>query len=280
MRYPEMPALARELNLEDLFFRYGVRMNSDLLQDVNALPIPVRSGEMAGQAQYKMIPWYYFPLITPKSSHPVVRNLNVVKTEFVSSIDTVGTRSGLRKTVLLSTSPTTKTVNTPAIISLETLRKRANMMEFNRSNLPVAVLVEGVFPSLFTGYDNRNAAQVGFLEKSRPTKMIFVSDGDLIKNQINEKHYPLPLGYDRYTDKAYGNLNFLLNAVNYLCDDEDILQVRSKDFKMRLLDGNRVLREKTFWQVLNVAVPLAMVLLLGLVLLLVRRFRYHRKKQG
>ena len=280
MRYPEMPALARELNLEDLFFRYGVRMNSDLLQDVNALPIPVRSGEMAGQAQYKMIPWYYFPLITPKSSHPVVRNLNVVKTEFVSSIDTVGTRSGLRKTVLLSTSPTTKTVNTPAIISLETLRKRANMMEFNRSNLPVAVLVEGVFPSLFTGYDNLNAAQVGFLEKSRPTKMIFVSDGDLIKNQINEKHYPLPLGYDRYTDKAYGNLNFLLNAVNYLCDDEDILQVRSKDFKMRLLDGNRVLREKTFWQVLNVAVPLAMVLLLGLVLLLVRRFRYHRKKQG
>ncbi len=279
MRYPEMPVLARELNLEDLFFRYGVRMNTDLLQDVNALPIPVRSGELAGQAQYKMIPWYYFPLITPKSSHPVVKNLNIVKTEFVSSIDTVGSRSGLRKTVLLATSSTTKTVNTPAIISLETLRRRANMMEFNRSNLPVAVLVEGVFQSLFTGYEHLNAEQIGFYEKSQPTKMIFVSDGDLIKNQINEKNYPLPLGYDRYTDKAYGNLNFLLNAVNYLCDDEDILHVRSKDFKMRLLDGNRVLKEKTFWQVLNVALPLAMVLLLGLVLLLVRRFRYHRINQ-
>ena len=276
MRYPEMPALARELNLEDLFFRYGVRMNTDLLQDLNALPIPVRSGELAGQAQYKMIPWYYFPLITPKSSHPVVRNLNVVRTEFVSSIDTVGTRSGLRKTVLLSTSSTTKTVNTPSIISLETLRKRANMMEFSRSNLPVAVLVEGVFPSLFTGYDNLNAEKIGFLEKSRPTKMIFVSDGDMVKNQINEKNYPLPLGYDRFTDKAYGNLNFLLNAVNYLCDDEDILQVRSKDFKMRLLDANRLVREKKFWQVLNVALPLLMVLLLGTVLTLVRRWRYHR----
>ena len=280
MRYPEMPALARELNLEDMFFRYGVRLNADLLQDVNALPIPVRSGELAGQAQYKMIPWYYFPLITPKSSHPVVKNLNVVKTEFVSSIDTVGSRSGLRKTVLLSTSPTTKTVSTPAIISLETLRKRANMMEFDRSNLPVAVLVEGVFSSLFSGYENLNAEKLGFYDKSKPTKMIFVSDGDMIKNQISEKHYPLPLGYDRFTDKAYGNLNFLLNAVNYLCDDEEILQVRSKDFKMRLLDGNRVLKEKTFWQVLNVALPLALVLLLGIVMFLVRRFRYHTKKQS
>jgi len=277
MRYPEMPALARDLNLEDLFFRYGVRINTDLLQDMQALPIPVRSGEIAGQPQYKLIPWYYFPLITPKSKHPVVRNLNVIKSEFVSSIDTVGSRSGLHKTVLLATSSATKVVNTPAIISLETLRKRANMMEFNRSNLPVAVLVEGQFSSLFTGYEKIDAEKFGFVEKSKPTKMIFVSDGDMIKNQLNDKRYPLPLGYDRFTDKSYGNLNFLLNAVNYLCDDEDILQVRSKDFKMRLLDSNRILKEKTFWQVLNVAVPLFAVIMLGLVMFVVRRIRYNRK---
>jgi ABC-2 type transport system permease protein len=277
MQYPEMPVLARELNLEDMFFRYGVRLNTDLLQDINALPIPVRSGELAGQTQYKLIPWYYFPLITPKSIHPIVRNLNVIKSEFVSSIDTVGTRSGLHKTVLLSTSTTTKVVNTPAIISLETLRKRANMREFNDNNIPVAVLVEGIFPSLFSGYGEMDTEKMGFLSKSKPTKMIFVSDGDMVKNQINEKNYPLPLGYDRFTDRAFGNLNFLLNAVNYLCDDEDVLQVRSKDFKMRLLDANRLIREKTFWQVLNVALPLAMVLLLGLVLLLIRRMRYHKR---
>lgn len=274
MRYPEVPCMARELNLEDMFFRYGVRLNTNLLQDLNALPIPVRSGEMAGQAQYKMIPWYYFPIITPNSTHPIVHNLNVLKTEFISSIDTVGTRAGLKKTVLLSTSSTTKVVNTPAIISLETLRKRANVMEYSQQHLPVSVLVEGEFSSLFTGYENVDQQKLGFFEKSKPTKMIFVADGDMIKNQINEKHYPLPLGYDRYTDKAYGNQNFLLNAVNYLCDDPDIVQVRSKDFKMRLLDSNRVLKEKTFWQALNVTVPLLFILVLGLVFYFVRRAKY------
>ena len=108
--------------------------------------------------------------------------------------------------------------------------------------------------------------------------MIFVSDGDMVRNQVNEKRYPLPLGYDRFTDKAFGNLNFLLNAVNYLCEDEDILQVRSKDFKMRLLDNNRILKEKTFWQLVNVIVPLVLVIALGIVLLLIRRIRYAKQK--
>ena len=213
-------------------------------------------------------------IITPNSTHSIVRNLNVLKTEYISSIDTVGTRSGLKKTVLLSTSSTTKVVKTPAIISLETLRKRANVMEYNQRHLPVSVLVEGEFSSLFTGYENVDQQKLGFFDRSKPTKMIFVADGDMIKNQVNEKHYPLPLGYDRYTDKAYGNQNFLLNAVNYLCDDQDIVQVRSKDFKMRLLDSNKVLKEKTFWQMLNVTVPLLFVLVLGLTLYFMRRMKY------
>lgn len=279
MRYPEVPVLALDLNLDDLFFRYGVRMNTNLLQDFNALPIPVRSGEMAGQPQYKMIPWYYFPVITPNGEHPIIRSLNVLKTEFVSSMDTVGTRQGLKKTVLLTTSATTKEVRTPAIISLEVLKKRANILEFNQQYLPVAVLVEGVFPSLFSGYENMNRQGAGFRDHSKPTKMIFVADGDMIKNQVNEKNYPLPLGYDRYTDKAYGNRNFLLNAVNYLCDDEEIVQVRSKDFKMRLLDNNRILKEKTFWQVLNVGLPLLLIVLLGLTLFFFRKAKYARVKK-
>ncbi len=273
MRYPEIPSLSLDLNLEDLFFRYGVRLNSDLLMDLNALPIPVHAGELAGQAQYKMIPWYYFPIVTPHSDHPIVKNLNVLKTEFVSSIDTVGTREGLKKTVLLTTSSTTKVVNTPAIITLDALRRKANIAEYNQHYKPVSVLVEGVFPSLFTGYEQVDK-NIGFYEKSKPTKMLFVSDGDMVKNQTSDQKYPLPLGYDRFTDRAFGNQQFLLNAVNYLCDDEEILQVRSKDFKMRLLDNTRVLKEKTFWQVINVTLPLVLILLLGLVMFVCRRWKY------
>ncbi len=275
--YKEVPCLPRDLNLEDLFFRYGVRLNSNLLQDLNALPIPVKSGEIAGQAQYKFIPWYFFPLITPVADHPIVKNLNVLKTEFVSSMDTVGTKSGLTKTVLLTTSASTKILNTPAIISLEALKRRAINREYAHKYIPVSVLVEGVFTSLFSGYDKMvDQEKIGFIEKSKPTKLIFVSDGDMIKNQFSSKGYPLPLGYDQYTDVAYGNKNFLLNAVNYLCDDEDIVQVRSKDFKMRLLDKDKILKEKTFWQVLNMVLPLCFVIIMGIIFVVIRKRKFAR----
>ncbi len=275
--YKEVPCLPRDLNLEDLFFRYGVRLNSNLLQDLNALPVPVKSGEIAGQAQYKFIPWYFFPLITPVADHPIVKNLNVLKTEFVSSMDTVGTKSGLTKTVLLTTSASTKILNTPAIISLEALKRRAINREYTHKYIPVSVLVEGVFTSLFSGYDKMvDQEKIGFIEKSKPTKMIFVSDGDMIKNQFSSKGYPLPLGYDQYTDVAYGNKNFLLNAVNYLCDDEDIVQVRSKDFKMRLLDKDKILKEKTFWQVLNMVLPLCFVIIMGIIFVVIRKRKFAR----
>ena len=275
--YKEVPCLPRDLNLEDLFFRYGVRLNSNLLQDLNALPIPVKSGEIAGQAQYKFIPWYFFPLITPVADHPIVKNLNVLKTEFVSSMDTVGTKSGLTKTVLLTTSASTKILNTPAIISLEALKRRAINREYAHKYIPVSVLVEGVFTSLFSGYDKMvDQEKIGFIEKSKPTKMIFVSDGDMIKNKFSSKGYPLPLGYDQYTDVAYGNKNFLLNAVNYLCDDEDIVQVRSKDFKMRLLDKDKILKEKTFWQVLNMVLPLCFVIIMGIIFVVIRKRKFAR----
>ena len=203
--------------------------------------------------------------------------MNVLKTEFVSSIDTVGSKSGLKKTVLLTTSATTKILNTPAIISLEALKRRAINREYAHRYVPVSVLVEGVFTSLFSGYNNMvDQDKIGFIEKSKPTKIMFVSDGDMIKNQFSSKGYPLPLGYDQYTDVAYGNKNFLLNAVNYLCDDEEIVQVRSKDFKMRLLDKERVLKEKTFWQILNMVLPLILVIIMGIVFEVVRNRKFAR----
>jgi len=275
--YMEVPCLAMDLNLEDLFFRYGVRLNTNLLQDLNALAIPVKTGELAGQAQYTFIPWYFFPLITPYADHPIVKNLTVLKTEFISSIDTVGTKEGLKKTVLLTTSATTKMINTPAIISLENLKRRANYREFSQKYIPVSVLVEGVFPSLYSGFNSmKDQEKIGFKEKSVSTKMIFVSDGDMIKNQFDSRKYPLPLGYDQYTDVAYGNKSFLLNAVNYLCEDEGIAQVRSKDFKMRLLDKDKLLKEKSFWQILNMTLPILCVLIMGIIFAIIRRRKFSR----
>ena len=281
--YSEMPILNRELNLEDLFFRYGVRINTNLLQDLNALQIPVSAGQMGGQTQYKYIPWYYFPIITPYVDHPVVKNLNLLRTEFISSIDTVGSGTNLQKTVLLTTSKNTKVVNAPAIVSLETLRKRANILEYNKQHLPVCILVEGEFKSLFS--DNMAGAQLQELApiaKSKKTKMIFVADGDMIKNQLGMDNmgniFPYPLGADRYSGMAFGNKNFLLNAVNYLCDDEEILQVRSKDFKMRLLDSNRILKKKTYWQTINLLTPLLLIIVLGISLFSVRKIKYAKIK--
>ncbi|MDR0367624.1 MAG: gliding motility-associated ABC transporter substrate-binding protein GldG [Bacteroidales bacterium] len=276
--YAEMPVLPRDLNLDDMFFRYGVRMKTNLLQDLNALPIPVGSGTAAsGQPQYVFIPWYYFPIITPFIDHPIVKNLNVLRTEFISSIDTIGTQSAVKRTVLLTTSATTKVVNTPSIISLESLKRRANMREYNKKYMPVSILAEGEFSSLFADFEgNDEAEELGLIKKSVPTKMIFVSDGDMIKNQLGPNSVPFPLGFDKYTETAYGNKNFLLNAVNYLCDDVDILQVRSKDFKMRLLDKNKILKEKSAWQIFNLILPLVCIGILGVVFAFIRKLKYQK----
>ena len=279
--YAEMPVLSMDLNLEDMFFRYGVRLNTNLLQDLNALPIPIAGSQIGGQTQYKYIPWYYFPIITPYLDHPIVKNLNLLKTEFISSIDTVGSRGNLQKTVLLTTSKNTKVVNAPAIVSLETLKKRANMLEYNKQHLPVSILVEGEFNSLFSdNLEGEKVQELAPIAKSKPTKMIFVADGDMVKNQLGIDNmgntFPYPLGADRHSGMAFGNKNFLLNAVNYLCDDEAILQVRSKDFKMRLLDRNRILKQKTNWQVLNLILPLVLIVILGAALVSVRRIRYAK----
>jgi len=272
----EIACFARDLNLEDMFFQYGIRMNTNLLQDLNALQIPVGADNVGGQMQYKYIPWYYFPIITPFIDHPIVKNLNVLRTEFISSIDTIGVKNNLKKTVLLTTSATTKTVNTPTIVSLQTLKRRASMQEFNKHYLPVAVLVEGEFNSLFSDLAGEEVAKLGVIHKSKPTKMIFVSDGDMIKNQLRQNNFAYPLGFDQYTGMVFGNKNFLLNAVNYLCDDKEILQVRSKDFKMRLLDKNKILKERPFWQTTNLALPILAIIALGGIFVSIRKAKYAK----
>lgn len=269
-------ALANDLNLDDMLFNYGVRLNGNLVVDMNSLPIPVVIDQKGNQ---KLIPWLFFPLLVPTSNHPVVRNLSAIKTEFVSSLDTVET-PGITKTILLSTSRYSRVLNVPVTISLSYLYQEPDAQQFNQPYQPVAVLLEGEFISLFQNRvpaEMANSPEVRFIGKSSKTAMIVVADGDVIKNQLQPgevRPTPLPLGYDRYTGQQFGNKDFILNALNYLCDDSGLLSVRSREVKLRSLDASIVEAERLKWQLVNIIVPVLLVLVFAFVQGYLRRKRY------
>jgi ABC-2 type transport system permease protein len=263
-----------ELNLEDQLFKYGVRINSDLVMDLNALPIPLRTGQIGNQPQIDFFPWYFFPIITPLIKHPIVNNLNAIKTEFVSSIDTIEVL-GIKKTILLKTSPYSRIVYTPALISLNILREEPDEDIYNQ---PVAVLLEGEFESAFKNIISpviANDKEIGFLEKGVPNKMVVISDGDIIRNQLHiPQGYPLPLGYDQFTRQTFGNKELILNVMNYLCDDSGLISIRSRELKLRLLDKTKISNNKLFWQLLNTLLPVLLVIIFGIIWAWVRKRRY------
>ena len=267
-----------DVNLDDMLFNYGVRLNSNLVVDMNSLPIPVVIDKKGNQ---KLIPWIFFPVLVPTSQHPIVRNLNAIKTEFVGNLDTLET-PGIKKTILLSTSRYSRVLNTPVVVSLGYLYQQPDITQFNQPYQPVAALLEGEFVSLFLNRippELAEAPEIGFVGKSPKTEMIVVADGDIIKNQLQtgEKGpIPLPLGFDRYTNQQFGNKDFVLNAMNYLCDDSGLLSVRSRDVKLRTLDTARVDNEKLKWQLVNTIVPILLVLFFAVVQGYLRRRRYTR----
>jgi len=272
-------AVENALDLEDQLFTYGVRMNKNLVMDLNALPIPIRTGQMGNQPQIDFFPWYYFPVVTPLSQHPIVRNLNTIKTQFVSSLDTLRT-PGIRKTILLKTSPYSRKVQVPSVVSLAVTRQQPDERLYSGPPEAIAVLLEGKFTS---NYKNRippslaNAKEIGFRENSEATSMIVISDGDLIRNQFHiPQGYPLPLGYDQYTRETFGNKEFLLNAINYLTDGPGLISIRSRELKLRLLDKTKVNNQRIQWQLINVVVPVLIIVLLGTVLILLRKRKYAR----
>jgi len=188
----------------------------------------------------------------------------------------------VQKQFLLKTSPYTRTVNVPAFINLAQIEQSPLERDFTQSNLPIAVLLEGEFPSVF---NNRPLASLNngnpfrFREKSMPTRMIVVADADIIRNDVSRRGdgaYITPLGYDRYTNQTYGNKDLVVNMVNYLSDDMGLMNLRSREFKLRLLDKNKVLEQRTKWQLLNLVVPSAVLLLFVIAWLLVRRKRYAK----
>lgn len=273
--------VTQDINLNDQLFKYGVRLNSNLLMDLNALPIPMVTGQMGNQPQFTFYPWYYFPVLTATSSHPVVHNLNAIRTEFISSIDTVGSPA-IKKTILLKTSQYTRVALTPVMISLDLLNKDPNPEDYAQPPQPVAVLLEGAFESL---YKNRltseisEAPEIGFAEKVEKTRMIVIADGDIIKNQVqmnNGSLIPLPLGYDRHTGQTFGNRDFILNCVNYLCDDTGLMSVRSRELRLRVLDTTKAKNQLLMWQLINILVPVLLVVIFGILQFAVRKRRYGR----
>ena len=276
---PSTVAIDANLRLQDQLFGYGVRLNKDLIMDLNAMPIPLKTGMMGNQPQISFFPWYYFPLVTPISQHPIVRNLNAIKTQFVSSIDTNRVK-GVKKTILLQSSIYSRTVNMPAVISLSMLREKPNESLYKGPPKTLAVLLEGTFKSF---YDNRippslmESKEIGFKNHSKKTAMIIVSDGDIIRNQFKiPGGYPLPLGYDQFTKETFGNKEFLLNAINYLTDGSSLISVRSKEVKLRLLNSTLINNNRVLIQVINVVVPVLVVILAGLLLVWFRKKKYAK----
>lgn len=269
--------IGNDINLGDQLFRYGVRLNNNLVRDLQALPIPVRTGTAGGQPQFSFLAWDFFPLLTPRTNHPIVNNVDAIMGHFTSTVDLIET-PGVEQTVLLTTSQYSRIVNTPVLISLEILREEPDESLYRHSYQPVAVLLEGEFRSL---YKNRIPPEIaddrgiGFREISQPTKMLVVADGDIVRNQIHRsQRQPLPLGYDQDTRQQFGNREFLLNAVNYLCDDSGIISVRSREVRLRLLDGPRVKNNKVFWQTFNTVTPVTLIVIFGLVRFFLRKRKY------
>lgn len=276
---PETLGMAWPLNLDDMLFRYGVRLNTNLIMDIQSTPIPITTGYVGDRPQISMIPWFYFPLVTPASNHPIVNNLNAVRTEFVSSIDTVEA-PGIEKTFLLQSSPYTRLVQTPHAISFDIMHRQVDESQYRAGPQPVAVLLEGEFQSVF---QNRQAPipdlPLNFDRRDRGAyaRMIVVSDGDLIRNQFDNRGQPLPLGYDRFLDQTFGNSDFILNAINYLNDDRGIMESRAREVRLRLLDRTRLNRNQLTVQIANVAIPVLLVFVFGFIRFVVRKRKYARK---
>ena len=273
--------LEQDLNLDDMLFKYGVRLNRDLLLDLNCAALPIRTGQVAGQAQLEFFRWYYFPLLQAASNHPMVRNMNSIKADFVSSVDATTSANGIEQIPLLKTSDYTKVSGTPVFISLAMLRQAPDKRMFSSKGKNVAYLLKGSFPSL---YANRIPQEIvddqatDFMEESKPTAMIVVADGDIIRNQIDIKRKtPLPLGYDQFTQNTYANKEFIENAISYLVDGEGLIDIRSRELKVRLLDMTKVNQERTKWQVINTLVPIALIIALGFVMAFIRKKKYSKK---
>ena len=268
-------ATARSLNLDDFFFKYGIRINPVLVEDLYAAPLVLATGE-GNNSQYSQLPWFFYPLITPEENHPINTNIdNPVFFKYANQIELLDTP--LEKTILLQSSVLSKLNGVPVPISLESITTEPSAENYSAGNQNLAVLLEGKFTSAFK---NRilpiENSQIPFRESAeKNTAMIVVADGDLIKNDLDQNGRPLELGFDKFTFKEYGNKEFLLNAVNYLLDDSGLINIRSKSISLPALDIQKTTNNRSTWQALTLGLPLVMLLIFGLIYTYLRKRRYR-----
>jgi len=273
------PAIGLDLNLNDQLFRYGVRINPVLLQDVQCASVPVNIAPANAPPQFEPTPWYYAPLLLTSPDHPVTRNINEVRSEFCSGIDLVGENKQMKSQVLLATSDNTHVIGTPTTVDLSQKLNANDKTYFNLGYVPVAVSLDGVFESDFanrmTPAGLKNASPIRKI--SLNTRQIFVADGGIIRNEVTVKDSTsVPLGYDRYTNQQYGNKDFIQNAVLYLADNDGWIQLRSRTLKLRLLNKRITNEDRTTWQMINVLIPIAFLLILGILYQIIRKRKYTR----
>ena len=269
-------AQKNQLNLDDMLFIYGVRINADLMQDKRATEIPIITGYSGNMPQQSFFSWPYYPLLFSDSDHPISKGLDAIKCEFVSSMDTI--KNKINKTILLHSSANTMLVPSPHRVSLGILKNPPKEDYFNNPNIPIAVLLEGEFESVFKNRITPKKKDFDFKENSKNTKMIIVSDGDIIRNTYSEKTGNVyPLGYDKFGKFVYpGNKTFIMNAVHYLCDNnQDLLlsPLKTKELQLRLLDKEKVQKYKFYIQLLNLLLPILIIIILGIF------YSYSKKKK-
>jgi ABC-2 type transport system permease protein len=268
-------AFNKELNLDDQLFRYGIRINYNLIADINSSQIPVTTGDVGGTPQIQLLNWLFYPVYIPQSTHPIVKNLDGITSQFASTIDVLDIKN-VEKTVLLNTSPYNKEIKTPHLLSLMALRDEPNPKDFQSPQKITGVLLEGKFISDFRNrpVPDSLGEKIEVLGESKPTKMIVLSDGDILRNQVGADGSPYPLGYDRYTKQSYGNLTLLMNIADYMADDSGLISLRNKEIQIRLLDRARIRSEKLQWQLINNIVPIAIVLIFAIFQHYIRKRKY------
>lgn len=278
----EIFAFGRDLNLNDFFFNYGLRINPNLVKDVYSAPIVLASGDDR-EAQYNRYPWFFSPLSSSLNNHPIVTNIEAVKFDYASSMDTLP--NNIKKTILLSTSPISKIVGLPYQIdfdaeipkNLQVVNEGPDPNEFSAGEIPLAVLLEGEFTSV---YNNRVKpikleGDIKNIDHGNFSRMVVISDGDVIKNQM-QGNRPLELGFDKMTNNFYGNKEFLLNTVNYLLDDSGLINIRTRQIAIPFLDQHKTMDQRGKWQTLNLLLPLGLLALIGIIYNYFRKRRYTR----
>lgn len=270
--------VGQDLNLNDMLFIYGARVNYNIIADANCAEIPITTGSVGGQSQIQLLPWLYYPILLPDTSVALAKKLDGIKSEFPSTVDTIGVK-GITKRFLLHTSPYNRVFDAPKLFSLNMVAEQPDPKKFSGKPAAVAVLLEGNFPSVFAG----RPLPIGIEEAypmpqiAKAAKMIVMGDGDIFKNQIIEKdNSPLALGFDRYTQKTYGNKVLLQNIVDYFTDDDNLIALRNKELNLRLLDKEKIRVEKGKWQVINILAPLILLLFLAIFQHYYRKYKYAR----